>query len=114
MRGLASASAATRRIAPVLFVVTWMAAPVSAHVPGIVTPDNVWTTWSLEPLVLMTVAVISWVYARGVRRLWSTAARDTCIKRLELRVEAFIANFQRGHGVSLFATDLSLHAVQFG
>ena len=74
MGGSAVASAASRSIAPVVFVITWMTAPMSAHVPGIVTPDSVWRTWSLEPLVLLTLASMSWVYARGARRLWSSAA----------------------------------------
>ena len=63
-----------RSVAGVLSVLSWTIAPVSAHVPGTVTPDTVWTTWSLEPLVLMTLAVTSCLYARGVRRLWSSAA----------------------------------------
>ena len=72
--GSVAPSLALRSFAVALFVLSWTIAPVSAHVAGIVTPDNVWTTWSLEPVVLMTVEVISWVYARGVRRLWSAAA----------------------------------------
>ena len=75
--GWPATSAALRPLTRVLFVVTWMTVPIWAHVPGIVTPDTLWRTWSLEPLVLVTLAIISWVYARGVRRLWSTAAGNT-------------------------------------
>jgi putative membrane protein len=66
-----------RSSAGVLFVVTWLTVPISAHVPGIVTPDSFWRTWSPEPLVLLTLAVMSLVYARGIRRLWSSAAGNT-------------------------------------
>jgi putative membrane protein len=67
-------SAASRFFAGLLCAVMWMTAPVAAHVPGIVTPDAVWRAWGFEPLVLITLAVTSLVYARGVRRLWSSAA----------------------------------------
>jgi putative membrane protein len=72
--GSAAPIVSLRSVASVLFLVTWTTSPISAHVPGIVTPDAVWSAWSLEPLVLVTLAVTSLVYARGVRRLWSSAA----------------------------------------
>lgn len=65
---------APRSLCAALLVLSWTIAPLSAHVPGIVTPDDVPITWSLDPLVLLTLAVTSGVYARGVRRLWSSAA----------------------------------------
>jgi putative membrane protein len=60
-------------VASVFFVVAWTSA-ISAHVPGIVTPEAVWVAWSFEPLVLITLGATSLVYARGVRRLCSSAA----------------------------------------
>ena len=63
--------------AGLLCAVMWMTAPVSAHVPGIVTPDAVWSAWGLEPLALITLAVTSLVYARGVRRLSSNAVGNS-------------------------------------
>jgi putative membrane protein len=52
-----------------------MTAPVWAHVTEIVTPDSVWSAWSFEPVVLITLALTSLVYGRGVRRLWSSAGQ---------------------------------------
>jgi putative membrane protein len=72
-----AALAALPSFAGPLCAVLWMTAPLSAHVPGIVTPEGVWRAWSLEPLVLITLAVTSLVYARGVRRLRSSAACGT-------------------------------------
>lgn len=75
--GSVAPSVALRYLAGALLVVTWLTVPVGAHVPGIVTPDALWSRWSLELLVLASLAVTSWVYARGVRRLWSSAAGST-------------------------------------
>ena len=97
----------------------WMIAPVSAHVPGIVTPDAVWSAWGLEPLVLITLAITSSVYARGVRRLWSSAAgHDRAVSR------ASAWSFAAGQAVLVVAlvspldalggTLLSAHMAQHG
>jgi putative membrane protein len=109
----------SRSLASVLFVVTWAISPISAHVPGIVTPDSVWGAWSLEPLVLVTLAVVSWVYARGMRRLRSSAAGDT---RGVLRARAW--SFAAGQAVMILSlvspldalggTLLSAHMAQHG
>jgi putative membrane protein len=63
-----------RSLVSVLLVAPWTAVPIRAHVPGIVTPESFWGAWSLEPLVLVTLGAACWVYARGMRRLWSNAA----------------------------------------
>jgi putative membrane protein len=47
----------------------------SAHVPELVTPDTLWSSWSLEPLVLAALLLTSWLYTRGVGRLWAHAGR---------------------------------------
>lgn len=96
-----------------------MTVPVSAHVPGIVTPDAVWRTWNLEPLVLVTLAVTSWVYVRGLRRLRSSAAGNA---RGVSRASAW--SFAAGQAALLLAlvspldalggTLLSAHMAQHG
>lgn len=50
-----------------------MSTVASAHVPELVTPDTLWTSWSLEPFVLAALLLTSWLYTRGVRRLWAHA-----------------------------------------
>ena len=64
-------------MAAVVFVLAWMTEPISAHVPGIVPPEAFWRTWSLEPVVLFTLVIMSCVYARGIRRLRSAPAGNT-------------------------------------
>jgi len=50
-------------------------APARAHVEEIVTPEKLWGEWSLEPFMLILLASTSWLYIRGVRRLWAKAGR---------------------------------------
>jgi putative membrane protein len=69
-----------------------MGAPLSAHAAALVTPDSLWQTWSVEPLVCLGLLATSWLYGCGVRRLWVHAGR--------------------GHGVSS-ARALSFAAGQF-
>jgi putative membrane protein len=45
-----------------------------------VTPDSLWTAWSPDPIVIASVSVISWTYARGTRALWRAAGRDRGIR----------------------------------
>lgn len=46
-----------------------------AHDPALVTPGTFWSSWSLEPVVLLAITLSSYLYARGVRRLWLRGAR---------------------------------------
>jgi putative membrane protein len=36
---------------------------------------SIWTSWSLQPPVLVGLAAAAWAYARGVQRLWSGGRR---------------------------------------
>ena len=65
---------AWRFMAIVLLAIAATSAPLSAHISGIVAPGDLWSTWSFEPVVLMSLMLTSVVYARGVGRLRSRAA----------------------------------------
>ena len=113
------AQRAWRLPAVALLCLAWTIAPLSAHVTGIVTPAVLWSTWSFEPVVLVTLALTSLVYARGVHRLRSRAAGHTgTVSR------ANISSFAAGQIVLLVAlispldalggTLLSAHMAQHG
>ena len=50
-------------------------APVSAHVPDVVTPDRFWSAWTFEPFVLLSLGTVIWLYARGVAGVWARAGK---------------------------------------
>jgi len=91
---------------------------VSAHAPGVVTPDAVWRAWTLDPVVLLLLAAVVGVYGRGVRLLWARTGRGHGVSWM--RVSAFGA----GQAVlivalvspldALGATLLSAHMAQHG
>lgn len=43
---------------------------VSAHEGKPHRPHDLWYTWGLDPVVLVSLALSAWLYVRGVRRLW--------------------------------------------
>ncbi|MGH2746315.1 MAG: cytochrome c oxidase assembly protein [Actinomycetota bacterium] len=45
-----------------------IAAIVSAH--ALVTPEEVWASWTWDPIILAGLGVTGWLFGRGVRRLW--------------------------------------------
>src|SRR5438874_1326060 len=49
-----------------------------------VTPHAVWGAWSLRPAILAPVALVIWLYARGVRRLWQAGARGRGVSPLQV------------------------------
>jgi putative membrane protein len=68
-------SLALRILTRALVLATLMIAPAPAHVEELVTPEKLWSEWSFEPLILILLASTSWLYSRGVRRLWAKAGR---------------------------------------
>ena len=48
---------------------------VMAHAGAPLAPHDLWGAWSLEPAVLLGLAVVTAGYARGMRRLWSAGRR---------------------------------------
>ena len=55
--------------------------PLDAHAGRPPEPHDLWTAWSLEPLVLLALAAGIWLYARGVRSLWRRAGAGRGISR---------------------------------
>jgi putative membrane protein len=68
-------SVALRILTRALVVAILTMAPPPAPVEELVTPEKLWSEWSLEPLILVLLASTSWLYGRGVRRLWAKAGR---------------------------------------
>ena len=50
-------------------------ATAHAHVGTVPYPHDLWTTWSFERAVVLGIALMSWLYSRGVRALWRRAGR---------------------------------------
>ena len=45
--------------------------------------EDLLTTWGLEPAVLISLALVAWLYARGVRHLWRESAAGLGIRKWE-------------------------------
>jgi cytochrome c oxidase assembly factor CtaG len=71
----------------------------------LISPDNVWSAWSIEPLVVVTLLVSAALYARGLSRLWSVAERGAGVRRWEA------AAFAAGLVVLAVALMSPLHAM---
>lgn len=46
-----------------------------AHMVTPVTPDNVWSSWNFDPLILLTLTTVVALYVAGVRNIWRVAGR---------------------------------------
>ncbi len=83
------------------------------------TPRDLLTTWGLEPVVLVTLALAGWLYWRGVRRLWKEASAGQGIRRWEAWCYAggwlalFVALVSPLHpmGRVLFSAHMTQHEV---
>jgi cytochrome c oxidase assembly factor CtaG len=54
-----------------------------AHDGQPLAPHDLWTAWSFEPGVLVTLALTAWLYLRGVRALWNGAGRGRGVQGWE-------------------------------
>jgi putative membrane protein len=92
---------------------------VSAHGGRPHTPHDLLTTWGLEPVVLVSLALAGWLYARGVRRLWNESAPGQGIRRWEAWAYAggwlalFVALVSPLHpmGRVLFSAHMTQHEI---
>lgn len=66
-----------------LMVLTLGALPVRVHDGQPLTPHDLWSAWSFEPGVVISLALSGWLYLRGVRRLWRSAGISRGIQRWE-------------------------------
>src|SRR3954449_6589150 len=53
------------------------------HSSELIDPQHVWTAWSLEPAVVAGLGLTTWLYLRGIRRLWRNAGSGHGIRRRE-------------------------------
>jgi putative membrane protein len=67
------------------------ASSASAHDGRPLTPHELWSAWSFEPGVVISLTVSAWLYMRGVRNLWRSAGPNHGIKRWE--VTAFVVGW---------------------
>lgn len=56
----------------------------AGHTGPPVRPEDVWSGWSFEPVVLFSIGAAAWLYARGVGRLWRSAGVGRGIARWRL------------------------------
>jgi cytochrome c oxidase subunit 2 len=87
-------------------------------VPNLVTPDQFWSAWTFEPLVILSLGTAISLYARGVMCVWARAGKG--------RVVTYTHTLAFGGGVaalavalvspldSLGGTLLSAHMAQHG
>lgn len=75
------------------------------HGRNVVTPLDVWSTWTFEPVVLIPLLVAAALYARGVDAVWRRAGTGRGIKRAQA------AAFGAGMAVMLIAQVTPLAAM---
>src|SRR5690606_25926091 len=56
-----------------------------AHVSGPRAGGELMLAWTLDPLLLTSLALVAWAYRRGVRRLWSRMGAGRGLRRWEVR-----------------------------
>jgi putative membrane protein len=80
-------------------------------------PHDLWRAWSLEPAVIIGLALSAWLYFRGVRSLWRSAGPGRGIRRREaaafaggwiVLVLALVSPLHRLGGV-LFSAHMAQH-----
>jgi putative membrane protein len=54
-----------------------------AHDGQLLGPHDLWSAWSLEPAIIICLALSAWLYLRGVRSLWRSAGPGHGIRRWE-------------------------------
>jgi len=53
----------------------WPARAATAHGPDLVTPETLWRSWSVDPLVVGPLLLALSLYGHGLQRLWKRAGR---------------------------------------
>ena len=61
------------RTFPTLFAATMFASGADAHSGDLASPHDIWSAWSLQPSVLVPLAVAALLYGRGLHLAWSRA-----------------------------------------
>ena len=93
-----------------------------AHAFGLPGPDEFWTAWTLDPLVILPIAAAAALYAWGLRLTWSRAGigRGVSIWRATAFLGGMVALIAAlvwpldAMGESLFAAHMGQHIVLMG
>lgn len=104
-------------------VVFFAAMPLRAHTDGApLEPHDFWTTWSLQPSVILPLAIAAALYARGVHLAWRKAGPGRGIRAWQ--AGSFLAGVLAligalvwpldALGESLFAAHMAQHIVLMG
>ena len=75
----------------------------SVHEGQPLAPHDLWTAWSLEPLVVAGLVLTGYLYLRGIGALWGSAGRGHGVRRWE------VALFGAGWALLLLALLSPLH-----
>ncbi len=54
----------------------FLCTPVNAHDGKPHSFGDLWFTWALDPLVIVSLALTAWLYIRGARRMWRELTRS--------------------------------------
>jgi putative membrane protein len=108
-----------RRIVLAAFACATAQSSVIAHGGKPHGPDDLWKTWGWEPLVVVSLALSGWLYARGVRRLWRESGRGVGVRKWESAAFAggwlalFVALVSPLHplGRVLFSAHMTQHEI---
>ncbi|HEX2079513.1 MAG TPA: cytochrome c oxidase assembly protein [Longimicrobium sp.] len=92
-----------RALSSALVLAVLAPAPALAHAGRPLQPHDLWTAWSLDPLILGPVLVGGWLYARGVERMWRRSGAGRGIRRWQA------ACFAAGWATLLLALVSPLH-----
>jgi putative membrane protein len=88
-----------------------------AHDGQLLGPHDLWSAWSLEPAVIIGLALSAWLYLRGVRSLWRSAGPGHGVRWWEvgafaggwiMLVLALVSPLHRLGGV-LFSAHMAQH-----
>lgn len=52
----------------------------SAHDDVPPTPETIWSSWNVDPVIVLSLAFGLWLYVRGLRMLWGRAGRNRGIR----------------------------------
>jgi putative membrane protein len=70
-----------RMVALFVLLTVGLPALLMAHAGGVVTPQEIWTAWTLDPCIVASVIVPGWLYFFGVLRLWERAGYGRGVRK---------------------------------
>lgn len=62
-----------------LLLLLWATGNASAHTRARPTPETIWSSWNLDPLLAMGLLLGGWLYLRGLAALWRHAGHGNGI-----------------------------------